>query len=226
MLDACELLLCRMNEVLGPFHRKTLNTLDIKALCLNQAGLRKEAIVVLHQALDADRATLGPEDPDTIGCWVSLADIYNLIGENSTALKHLESALEVSTKLCGAHHPTTLRILGSLGRICTSTGNHEGAERYARMVLEGYQRTLGVRSRQTLEQANVVVHALFKIPGREAEAQELARDIIEAYEQSNHDGETVPPMIRYLRSYLVIPAGRKYMGHTFGGEIISGNSRG
>lgn len=126
-------------------------------------------------------------------------------------MKHFESALELSNKVRGENHPESLVLVSALAECCINTGNYEGAERYARIALKGFQKTLGKSSIKTLCKAYDAVYALFRIPGRKQEAEELAKETIKAYEQTEHSKEEAEPdQIQKMRSYLPKPAGESY----------------
>lgn len=75
-----------------------------------------EALPVFEDALRRRRATLGPDQPDTIVSMSNLAVAYQAAGRLAEALPMFEEALARRRATRGPEHPQTLRSINYLAR--------------------------------------------------------------------------------------------------------------
>ena len=67
--------------VAGPKHPDTLNCMGCMAVLFHAQGKRGEAIVLLREVLEGQRATLGPAHPSTLNTKANLAAVLRTEGE-------------------------------------------------------------------------------------------------------------------------------------------------
>ena len=117
---------------------------------LQYQGKLDEAGVLLRDALEARRATLGDRHPETLTSINNLGLLLQYQGKLDEAGVLLREALEARRATLGDRHPGTLTSIGSLGRLLQAQGKLDEAGVLNREALEARRATLGDRHPKTL----------------------------------------------------------------------------
>jgi tetratricopeptide (TPR) repeat protein len=122
-------------EVLGPKHPDTVQSLNNLALLYYQQGQYQEAEPLLKRALEIREEVLSPKHPDTAESLNNLAVFY-LAGDRGQqgrleeAETLLKRALEIREKVLGPKHPDTVQSLNILAALYREQGRLEEAKRF------------------------------------------------------------------------------------------------
>jgi tetratricopeptide (TPR) repeat protein len=146
---------------------------------LQAQGKLDEAGVLLREALEAKRATLGDRHPSTLSSRGNLGGLLADQGKLDEAGVLLREALEASRATLGDRHPSTLVSMNNLGMLLQDQGKLDEAGVLLREALEAFRATLGDRHPSTLGSINNLGRLLHD-QGRLGEAETL---LLEA-----HDG--------------------------------------
>ena len=169
-------------DLLGPEHPDTLNSLGSLANLLNQAGKYAKAEPLYRRDLETSERVLGPEHPDTLTILNNLALLLNQTGKYAEAEPLYRRALETRERVLGPEHPDTLQSLNNLAELFRTTGKYAEAEPLYRRALEARERVLGPEHPDTLSSLNNMA-LLLKQTGKYTEAEPLYRRALETSER-------------------------------------------
>ncbi len=113
-------------------------------------GVYKPAEELARKSLEARRASLGPNHPDTLKSQFLLAVAADRQGRYPESEKLLRDTLERQRAVLGSEHPDTLRTASRLGMVHYLQGRYEEANRELNALLEVSRRVLGIDHPQTL----------------------------------------------------------------------------
>jgi len=146
---------------------------------LQDQGKLDEAGVLLREALEAKRATLGDRHPGTLGSINNLGSLLQDQGKLDEAGVLLREALEARRATLGDRHPDTLTSMNNLGSLLYAQGKLDEAGVLLREALEAIRATLGDRHPHTLMSMNNL-GSLLHAQGKLDEAGVLLREALEA----------------------------------------------
>jgi tetratricopeptide (TPR) repeat protein len=146
---------------------------------LHYQGKLDEAGVLLRDALEASRATLGDRHPKTLTSINHLGLLLQYQGKLDEAGVLLREALEARRATLGDRHPDTLESMNNLGGLLQDQGELEEAGVLLREALEARRATLGDRHPGTLTSIGSLGR-LLKAQGKLDEAGVLIREALEA----------------------------------------------
>jgi tetratricopeptide (TPR) repeat protein len=159
-------------QVLGPEHTYTLNSLNnLAILCKNQ-GKYEEAEPLFQRALETKERVLGSEHPDTLSIVNNLAELYRSQEKYEEAEPLFQRALEVKERVLGSEHPDTLSTINNLAILYWNQGKYEEAEPLFQRALETRERVLGPDHPDTLSTINNLA-CLYYSQGNYEEAEPL-----------------------------------------------------
>lgn len=179
-------------ELLGPEHMETLDSLNSLGMALGRLGRYDEAKKLHQKAMEAKERTLGAGNDDTLTSKLNLAFIYNLEGHWTEAEKLLKQILEVASKVeVGAEghmHDVKLYTLTALATAYENLGHWEDAIEMKKQVLATREAQLGPDHPKTL---NVKVQLAYAYGehGRLKEAEKIFLEVLQAQE-ANGAAET------------------------------------
>ncbi|KAK3288827.1 hypothetical protein CYMTET_3707 [Cymbomonas tetramitiformis] len=143
---------------------------------LHKQGKNAEAEPLCRAALEARRANLGAEHPDTLRCHNLLAKLMSL--QRSTEAEALyREVVECRRKILGADHMETLDSISGLAQVLSFSGRDSEAEPLLREVLNGKRDQLGADSVHTLASGNNLANLLLK-KGHFESAEPLFREVL------------------------------------------------
>ncbi|KOO33557.1 tpr repeat-containing protein [Chrysochromulina tobinii] len=142
-------------------------------------GKLDEAGVLLREALEAKRATIGDRHPDTLVSMNNLALLLLDQGKLDEAGVLLRETLEARRATLGDRHPRTLTSINNLGTLLQDQGKLDEAGVLYREALEARRATLGDRHPDTLVSINNL-GVLLKDQGKLDESGVLYREALEA----------------------------------------------
>ena len=109
-----------------------------------------EALLLITEALQTYRRTLGDEHPDTLGSINNMGALLYEQGKTDAALPYFTEALQTSRRTLGDEHPDTLMSINNMGALLGSQGKYDEALPYVSEALEAMRRTLGDEHPDTL----------------------------------------------------------------------------
>jgi tetratricopeptide (TPR) repeat protein len=115
-----------------------------------EPGRSDEAIEEYQQTLMAQQHALGPDHPDTLATWVSIAREMAACGDHAGAEEEFRGVFAARQRTLGPDHRDTLIAWFSIAQQMAARGDHTGAEQEFRGVFAARQRTLGPDHRDTL----------------------------------------------------------------------------
>ena len=115
-----------------------------------EPGGSDEAIEEYQQTLIAQQHTLGPDHPDTLATWVSIAWEMAACGDHAGAEEEFRGVFAARQRTLGPDHPDTLMAWFSIAQQMAARGDQAGAEEEFRGVFAARRRTLGPDHRDTL----------------------------------------------------------------------------
>jgi tetratricopeptide (TPR) repeat protein len=131
-------------QVLRPVHADIARTLQDLALVMDDRGHLKEAIPVMREALDMQRALNGSQPGP--GLALAIDDLGALLyeaGDYDAAEKLYLESLAMRHRLLGDKHPLIAMTLSNLAAVRQTKGDLTGAEAMLRQALAIQQQTLG-----------------------------------------------------------------------------------
>jgi tetratricopeptide (TPR) repeat protein len=129
-------------------------------------------------ALEARKATLGMEHPDTLNSMNNLASTYRDQGRWKEAEELEVQVIETRKRVFGAEHPDTLTSMANLASTYQDQGRWKEAEELEVQVIETSSRVLGAEHPDTLiSMANLA--STYQDQGRWKEAEELEVQVME-----------------------------------------------
>ncbi len=164
-------------RLLGPNHRKTLQSMVQLGWILDREGRLDESDQVTRQAIEQSTRTLGHEDPITLEGMEYLAINLERQGHYAEEEKLLRQTVEIRTRRDGPENPRTLRSMVDLANAIDQEGRPAEAIAIYRKTLEIDKRVLGPEHPQTL----VAMHNLanrIQEQGGYVEAESLYRQTL------------------------------------------------
>ncbi|KAL1495725.1 hypothetical protein AB1Y20_016592 [Prymnesium parvum] len=155
-------------------------------MLLEAQGRLDEAEVLLREALEASRETLGNHHPNTLISINNLGSLLQDQGRLDEAGVLFREALEARRETLGNRHPDTLTSLNNLGMLLQAQGRLDEASALFREALEASRETLGNRHPHTLTSINNL-GGLLKAQGRLDEASSLYLEALEASRETLGD---------------------------------------
>lgn len=129
-------------QVLGPDHPTTAESLNALAILYRNQGQNKQAEQFHRQALAIREKTLGLEHPVTAESLNNLGVLYRSLGKYEQAEHLLQQALSIREQALGSEHPDTLNSKLNLAKLHSEQRNYEQAEQLLMQALETSKRVL------------------------------------------------------------------------------------
>ena len=142
-------------------------------------GLYPRARPLLERAVDIERHTLGPKNPETLRSMDDLAWLLYREGHHAEAERLGRETLDIRRKVLGREHPETLASMRHLGWILDGEGRYTDAEELERETLDIERWVSGPEHPDTLK-AITGLSSTLQSEGRYAEAEKLGREGIDA----------------------------------------------
>jgi tetratricopeptide (TPR) repeat protein len=130
-------------QVLGPEHPHTAQSLNNLALLLQAQGNYVSAKLLFERALAIREQMLGPEHPHTAQSLNNLALLLQAQGDYAPARPLSERALAIREQVLGANHPDTARNLNNLAALLKTQGDYAAARPLYERVLAIQEQVLG-----------------------------------------------------------------------------------
>ena len=130
-------------QVLGPDHPDTSQSLDDLGIVLGQHGERASARTLLERGLVARERVLGPEHPATAQSLHNLATLLGEQGELETARLLQERSLAIRERILDPGHPDIANALMGLGWLLREQGDSSAARAALERALTIREHTLG-----------------------------------------------------------------------------------
>jgi tetratricopeptide (TPR) repeat protein len=130
-------------QILGPAHPDTAESLNELAVILQEQGDLARARPYLERALAIREQNLGPTHPTTSGSLNDLGLVLQLQGDLAGARPYYERAVAIREQTLGPDHPTTANTLNNLGLLLQQQGDFAAARPYLERALAITQQTLG-----------------------------------------------------------------------------------
>jgi serine/threonine protein kinase/tetratricopeptide (TPR) repeat protein len=140
-------------------------------------GAPKLAIEQFERALSVRSASLGRDDPETLGTMHHLAVAYTRAGRPKEAIALHEEALKWRRSRLGPHHPDTLTTMSNLGAAYWDAGRRPEALALFEETLKLRERYLAPDDPQTLQSMHVL-SKYYTDTGRWAEAIALGKETL------------------------------------------------
>jgi len=145
---------------------------------LQDQGKLEEAQVLFHEALEAGRATLGNQHPNTLVSINNLGLLLHHQGKLEEAGVLYREALGAERATHGDRHPNTLTSINNLASLLAQQSKFEEAGVLYREALEAKRATLGNQHPETLISINNFGYLLYAL-GKLDEAGFLCREVLE-----------------------------------------------
>lgn len=203
---------------LGPIHKLTLEVGRHLGSTLTRQGKLAEAEEQLSEVLGALRET-EPRDEKLL-CAV-LADLGSCIHDQarlSEAKAYYEEVLEMQGRLTGSQG-IFLKTMGNLAMVLQEEGDLEGAEEYYHRAIAGFERFFGPEHPNSLA-ARSCLSYFFAAQDRLEEAEEIARNVLDAYRRAFGEDDKTLSYIGNLAS-LIQYQGRPEEALVLAGEALA-----
>ncbi len=112
-------------EVLGPCHPDTANSLNNLGVLLRASGDLAGARPYYERALAICEEALGPRHPDTARSLNNLGMLLQAMGDSAGARPYYERALAIAEERSGSEHPQTRIYRGNLAGLLAKMGDSE-----------------------------------------------------------------------------------------------------
>ncbi len=156
--------------------------LQVMGVVYEHLGLYSQGAAILRQAVDIDRAALGPEHRDTLAASAALGHCVEHEGHLPEAEKIDRETLGTAARVLGANHRTTLQTEANLASTLDSEGRLAESERIYRETVALQQRNFGGDDPDTLETMRGLGWTLTD-RGQYADAEKLYRQGLEINER-------------------------------------------
>jgi serine/threonine protein kinase/tetratricopeptide (TPR) repeat protein len=148
------------------------------AVTYDGLGLYSRAQPLLERALEIQRRTLGPRNPDTLKSMAELASVRASEGHYAESEKLIREILDTRRRVLGPEHPDTLSSMNDLAVALRGEGRYAEAENLERETLDIQRRVLGPDDRYTLISMSNLALTLMD-EGQYAESEKLNRQILD-----------------------------------------------
>lgn len=193
-------LLERSVRSLGPNHKLTLEMGKHLGCVLKRQGKLAEAEEQLSKVLGALRE-IEPRD-ETFMCAV-LADLGSCIHDQARlgeAKVYFEEVLEMQDRFTGGQS-TILQTMGNLAMLLQEEGDFEGAEKYYHGAIAGFEKYFGPEHPNSIA-ARSCLSYFFAAQDRLEEAEEIARNVLDAYRRAYGEDDRTLSYIGNLSSLI------------------------
>jgi CHAT domain-containing protein/Tfp pilus assembly protein PilF len=150
---------------------------------LRNAGQRREALPLAHQAVGIHRQVLGERHPHYATSLHYLALLYHDQGEYAKAEPLYRQARDIQKQVLGERHPNYATSLNNLAELYRAQGEYAKAEPLYRQALEVRQQVQGQRHPDYAVNLNNLA-ALYRDQGEYAKAEPLYRQAMEITKQA------------------------------------------
>ncbi len=154
----------------------------ILAGVLAVSGRLIEAAALFSQLAFDQRATIGPDHPDTLSTRANLAAILAISGQTQRALELFRELLSDEIRILGTDHPSTLTTRSNIANWTAASGDLQRALELSQQVLADRLRVLGPEHPSTLTTLNNVAGLLGRA-GDPVRALELFRTLLPTRER-------------------------------------------
>ncbi|KAF7512688.1 hypothetical protein GJ744_000255 [Endocarpon pusillum] len=141
-------------EVLGPKHTSTLDTVNNLGILYKAQGKLAEAETMYNRALQGHEEALGPKHISTLDTVHNLGSLYEVQGKLTEAETMYNQALQGCEETLGLKHISTLQTVNNLGNIYMNQGKLAEAETMYKRALQGREEILGLKHISTLQTVN------------------------------------------------------------------------
>ena len=148
------------------------------AVTYDGLGLYSRAQPLLERALEIQRRTLGPRNPDTLKSMAELASVRASEGHYAESEKLIREILDIRGRVLGPEHPDTLNSMNDLAVALRGEGRYAEAEKLERQTFDIQRRVLGPDDRYTLISMSNLALTLMD-EGQYAESEKLNRQILD-----------------------------------------------
>ncbi|KAM3481256.1 hypothetical protein MY8738_004608 [Beauveria namnaoensis] len=167
-------------ELLGPNHYKTLNSLDLLAFTYRCQRRWVEAEKLQVRVMETSKTKLGVDHLDTLIRMSDLALTYGYQGRWTEAERLQVQVLEKHEMMLAADHPDTLNSIRNIATTFWIQGRLEEAERLEVQVLEKLKTKLGADHPKTLSSMSDIAKT-YLTQGRLEEAESLQVQLLEKF---------------------------------------------
>lgn len=188
------------DQVLGPYHEKTLYCAARSVWFLGALRKDKEAIQLGRMTLSRAEKALGQEHPCTIDLMSELGFILSQHKMHQEAEQVLKRAFQLARTKFGEDDAVTLNAMGSRSKNLMDQGKHEEAEQIMRKSLQAHKKVHGEKNPNTLVLMSFLADCL-SVQGKHEMAEEMARSTLQV--QSAVLGEDHHDTLA-IRSYLTL----------------------
>jgi tetratricopeptide (TPR) repeat protein len=159
-------------EVLGPDHTSTLDTVNNLGTLYKKQSKLAEAEKMYIRALQGNEEALGPDHTSTLLTVNNLGTLYKNQGKLAEAEKMYIRALQGNEEALGPDHTSTLDTVNNLGILYADQGKLAEAEKMYIRALQGCEEALGPDHTSTLDTVNNL-GILYADQGKLAEAEKM-----------------------------------------------------
>lgn len=139
---------------LGDEEERTLNSLELMALVLQDRGKYEEAEEILRRVAAGSEKVLGRNHHGTLTSLSNLAIMLQDRGKYEEAEELSRQVLTEDEKLLGMDHPDTLTAVNNLALVLQDREKDDQAEELSRRALAGREKVLGTNHAVTLASVN------------------------------------------------------------------------
>ncbi|MEV6213594.1 tetratricopeptide repeat-containing protein kinase family protein [Nocardia sp. NPDC051833] len=164
-------------RLLGPDHRRTLETRAYSAHSTGEAGNAEEAVSMCEAVLADYARVLGPEHPLTLDARSQLIRWTGEAGKPAEAVNLYRTLVADRSRIQGPDHPDTLDSRGGLARWTGEAGNPAEAVNLFRTVVADRSRIQGPDHTDTLNNRSWLARMTGEA-GNPAEAVNLYRTVV------------------------------------------------
>jgi tetratricopeptide (TPR) repeat protein len=141
-------------QVLGPEHPDTAQSLNNLALLHKTQGDDAAARPLYERALAISEQVLGPTHPDTAQSLNNLAALHYAQGDDAAARPLYERALAICEQVLGPTHPGTASSLNNLAVLLDTQGDYDAARPLYERALAIREQVLGPEHPDTASSLN------------------------------------------------------------------------
>lgn len=173
-LQACKESYDISQDLFGENNVKTLHSLGLLGLILNEKGKLNEAKLIHRQVLESKEILFGKEHPHPMLSMSCLAQTLTSQGKYSEAEVLQRQILSMYQNLYGNEHPKTLSTMHNLARVINLRGRQNEAETIYRETLKIKEKVSGKENSSTLITMNALA-VLLQDRGQYDEAETMIR---------------------------------------------------
>ena len=169
-------------EVWGPKHTSTLDTVNNLGKLYSNQGKMKEAKEMYLRALRGKEEAWGPKHTSTLDTVNNLGNLYSNQGKMKEAEEMYLRALRGYEEAWGPKHTLTLDTVNNLGALYSNQGKMKEAKEMYLRALRGYEEVWGPKHTSTLDTVNNLGN-LYSDQGKMKEAEEMYLRALRGYEE-------------------------------------------